>query len=257
MTENLRFSVAEGVARIVLDRPERMNAFTFEMIDTWTAALERCRTDDDVKVVIVTGTGNAFCSGGDVRMEDMTGNLLRRYLKRSIPILTGLSATYLYNERREFGERSTPDDVRGLPQGHFVVLCGYDVVERTVMGTLAVACVGTLAFGLWNWRGAFRATSETTAMYLELASSRLARFRRALAAGWILLTVEAIAFTIWLTYRATLVDRPEVNGAVWPWVLLVGMCGGAAYWLTLLGRWVRREASVVDDLRREYDDATR
>ena len=132
-----------------------------------------------------------------------------------------------------------------------------DVVERTVMGTLAVACVGTLAFGLWNWRGAFRATSETTAMYLELASSRLARFRRALAAGWILLTVEAIAFTIWLTYRATLVDRPEVNGAVWPWVLLVGMCGGAAYWLTLLGRWVRREASVVDDLRREYDDATR
>jgi len=71
--------------------------------------------------------------GGDVRMEDMTGNLLRRYLKRSIPILTGLSATYLYNERREFGDRSAPDDVRGLPQGHFVVLCGYDAVERTVL----------------------------------------------------------------------------------------------------------------------------
>lgn len=71
--------------------------------------------------------------GGEVRMEDMTGNLLRRYLKRSIPILTGLSATYLYNEPREYGERSTPDDVRGLPQGHFVVLCGYDSVERTVL----------------------------------------------------------------------------------------------------------------------------
>src|SRR5262245_12903858 len=66
MTEHLKFSVADGIARIVLDRPERMNAFTFEMIDAWTAALERCRTDDNVKVVIVTGTGNAFCSGGDI-----------------------------------------------------------------------------------------------------------------------------------------------------------------------------------------------
>jgi 2-(1,2-epoxy-1,2-dihydrophenyl)acetyl-CoA isomerase len=43
-----------------------MNAFTFEMIDAWRAALEHCKTDDAVKVVIVTGTGNSFCSGGDI-----------------------------------------------------------------------------------------------------------------------------------------------------------------------------------------------
>ena len=66
MTEHLKFSIADGIARIVLDRPERMNAFTFEMIDAWTAALEQCRTDDAVKVVIVTGTGSSFCSGGDI-----------------------------------------------------------------------------------------------------------------------------------------------------------------------------------------------
>jgi hypothetical protein len=71
--------------------------------------------------------------GGEIRMEDMTANLIRRYLKRSVPILAGLSSTYLYNEKREFGERSNPDDVRGLPQGHFVVLCGYDSVERQVL----------------------------------------------------------------------------------------------------------------------------
>lgn len=71
--------------------------------------------------------------GGEVRMQDMTPNLLRKYLKRSHPILVGLSATYLYNERREYGERSTPDDVRGYPQGHFVVLCGYDSEERSVL----------------------------------------------------------------------------------------------------------------------------
>jgi 2-(1,2-epoxy-1,2-dihydrophenyl)acetyl-CoA isomerase len=66
MSEHLRFTVTEGIGRIVLDRPERMNAFTFEMIDAWTEALQRCRTDDAVKLVLVTGTGNAFCSGGDI-----------------------------------------------------------------------------------------------------------------------------------------------------------------------------------------------
>jgi enoyl-CoA hydratase/carnithine racemase len=66
MTEHLKFSVEDGIAKIVLDRPERMNAFTFEMIDAWTAALQRCRTDDAVKVIILTGTGASFCSGGDI-----------------------------------------------------------------------------------------------------------------------------------------------------------------------------------------------
>ena len=66
MTDQIQFSVTEGVAKIVLNRVERMNAFTFEMIEAWTAALARCRTDDAVKVVVVTGAGAAFCSGGDI-----------------------------------------------------------------------------------------------------------------------------------------------------------------------------------------------
>jgi 2-(1,2-epoxy-1,2-dihydrophenyl)acetyl-CoA isomerase len=66
MTDNLRFTTDEGIARIVLNRPERMNAFTFEMIDAWADALQRCQTDEAVKVVIVTGAGEAFCSGGDI-----------------------------------------------------------------------------------------------------------------------------------------------------------------------------------------------
>lgn len=66
MSQNLTFTVEDGIARIVLDRPERMNAFTFAMIDAWTAALDECRKSDAVKVVIVTGNGSAFCSGGDI-----------------------------------------------------------------------------------------------------------------------------------------------------------------------------------------------
>jgi enoyl-CoA hydratase/carnithine racemase len=66
MSEHLQFSISDAVARIVLNRPERMNAFTFGMIDAWHAALQQCRTDQTVRVVIVTGAGSAFCSGGDV-----------------------------------------------------------------------------------------------------------------------------------------------------------------------------------------------
>jgi hypothetical protein len=71
--------------------------------------------------------------GGQVRMEDLTSDLVRKYLKRGIPILTGLSATFLYRDAREFGPLFEPDDIRGAPQGHFVLLCGYDSEKRSVL----------------------------------------------------------------------------------------------------------------------------
>lgn len=78
----------------------------------------------------------AYCSflqgGGVVRMEDLTVALLRRYLKRGVPLLTGLSATYLYQCRRERPSDLEDDDVEGAPVGHFVVLCGYDPDTRRV-----------------------------------------------------------------------------------------------------------------------------
>lgn len=70
--------------------------------------------------------------GGKIRMRELNAALLRRFLKRSIPILTGLSATYLYQCKRETEPHCRPDDVHGVPTGHFVVLCGYDQNRRTV-----------------------------------------------------------------------------------------------------------------------------
>ncbi|HEY2839688.1 MAG TPA: C39 family peptidase [Pirellulales bacterium] len=71
--------------------------------------------------------------GGQLRFEDLTGALIRKYLNRSIPVLTGLSATYLHRSPREFGPACDPDDARGDPAGHFVVLCGYDRETRDVL----------------------------------------------------------------------------------------------------------------------------
>lgn len=68
--------------------------------------------------------------GGQLRFEDLTRSLIRRYLTQAKPILTGLSATYLYRSAREIGSKY--DDVKGDPVGHFVVLCGYDPETRRV-----------------------------------------------------------------------------------------------------------------------------
>jgi hypothetical protein len=70
--------------------------------------------------------------GGRIRHAALTGGLLRRFLRRGIPILTGLSATYLYQTARErdVEGRAVYDDLRGEPAGHFVVISGYNPVLR-------------------------------------------------------------------------------------------------------------------------------
>jgi Peptidase_C39 like family len=62
-------------------------------------------------------------AGGRVHFNELGRELLARLLAARRPILTGLSATYLYRIPREFDDKS--DDVRGEPVGHFVVICGY------------------------------------------------------------------------------------------------------------------------------------
>lgn len=57
---------ANGVATLTLNRPEKYNAFTREMILAWHAALQRAQEDREVRVVVLTGAGKAFCAGGDV-----------------------------------------------------------------------------------------------------------------------------------------------------------------------------------------------
>jgi hypothetical protein len=71
--------------------------------------------------------------GGKVHFEDLTTRLLARFLRQGVPILTGLSATYLYRAAREFGPRDEADDIRGSPVGHFVLLYGYDRGTRNVL----------------------------------------------------------------------------------------------------------------------------
>lgn len=74
--------------------------------------------------------------GGRLRFDVLRPALIRKYLNRGIPILTGLSATYLYDTAREYDAvngRVIYDDVRGTSVGHFVVLAGYNRALRSVL----------------------------------------------------------------------------------------------------------------------------
>lgn len=71
--------------------------------------------------------------GGRIEYEVLNASLIHRFLSAGRPVLTGLSSTFLYGAPREHGDEDTPDDVRGLPAGHFVVLCGDDRQARTVV----------------------------------------------------------------------------------------------------------------------------
>ncbi len=64
---DLLYQVEGNVASITLNRPEAKNAFSSDMIRLWRDSLERARVDSSVRVVILTGKGDTFCSGGDIR----------------------------------------------------------------------------------------------------------------------------------------------------------------------------------------------
>jgi 2-(1,2-epoxy-1,2-dihydrophenyl)acetyl-CoA isomerase len=66
-TDHLRAEVADGVACLTMNRPERRNALSGEMLAALQAALAECETAPDVRCVVLTGAGGAFCAGGDVK----------------------------------------------------------------------------------------------------------------------------------------------------------------------------------------------
>jgi enoyl-CoA hydratase/carnithine racemase len=66
MPETLIYGVADGVATITLNRPERLNAFNRTMFGELLDAFDATDADDDVRAVVVTGSGRAFCAGADL-----------------------------------------------------------------------------------------------------------------------------------------------------------------------------------------------
>jgi len=100
---------AHGVSHITLDRPERLNALTFEVYRELTDRFAAMADDERVHSVVITGSGKAFCSGGDVHdiigalfdvpeeetlaFTRMTGELIANMRKLAKPIVAAINGT--------------------------------------------------------------------------------------------------------------------------------------------------------------------
>ncbi len=75
---SFRFELRDetGVATITLDRPDRLNALTFEVYEELRKAFDALQDEESARTIVITGSGRAFCSGGDV--EDIIGALFER-----------------------------------------------------------------------------------------------------------------------------------------------------------------------------------
>ena len=86
--ECIRFETGAGIARISLNRPERLNAFNQEMLKELREALEHSADDAQTRVILITGCGRGFCAGQDLtERKPMTDNFhatLGKALKRTI-----------------------------------------------------------------------------------------------------------------------------------------------------------------------------
>lgn len=134
------------LANHALARGYRVTLFTYnlELFDpTWFGLppeeirgrlLAQAAHKADVRLQLATRGYDEFLRlGGVLRLEDLEPRLLRRLLNEGKPIITGLSATYLYRAVRDLPETNADDDIRGEPVGHFVVLTGYHREEREVL----------------------------------------------------------------------------------------------------------------------------
>src|SRR3954447_18198094 len=83
--EQIRYEVAHGVLTITLNRPDRLNAFTPTMLGELLDAFDRADADDDVRAVVVTGEGRAFCAGADLEAGGSTFDYRERGVEDDVP----------------------------------------------------------------------------------------------------------------------------------------------------------------------------
>ena len=78
--ETIKYEVAEQILTITLNRPDKLNAFTGRMMHEMIDVFTKVNSDDEVRAVIVTGAGRAFCAGADL------GDLRRRQAEKAFSL---------------------------------------------------------------------------------------------------------------------------------------------------------------------------
>lgn len=181
--EHFQYDESDGVATIRLDRPERLNALTFDSYRELTDTFAALATRDSVRCVVITGTGRAFCSGGDVkdiigRLFDVSDAVLHEFTRMTCelvenihllekPVIASLNGTVcgagaviataadvrLANERAKIAYLFTQVGLCGADMGAAWLLpriVGYGYATELLIGGEFISAARAYEIGLYN-----------------------------------------------------------------------------------------------------------
>jgi 2-(1,2-epoxy-1,2-dihydrophenyl)acetyl-CoA isomerase len=141
MDEVVLESVEDGVLTLTLNRPDRLNALSWEMCDQLHRALTRAASDRDVGAIVLTGAGRAFCAGGDVKSMAETSAGLDGYEERVADLRRRMECSRLLHEIA----KPTVAMVRGPAAGaglSLALACDLRIAGTEARFTTAFAKVG-------------------------------------------------------------------------------------------------------------------
>lgn len=141
MSEFLLSERHGGVLVLTMNRPERRNAFTRPMLHAMAEALSAASDDPEVRVVILTGAGGAFCAGGDVKAMNEGQNRDRSFYEQRKELRGVMEVSRLLHEM----PKPTIAAVEGAAAGaglSLALACDFRVVGDTAKMTTAFAKVG-------------------------------------------------------------------------------------------------------------------
>ena len=119
-----------------------------------------------------------------------------------------------------------------------------DLPDRLAMWSLATIAAAAMAFGLWNWRGAWRPVAGSQQAYIDLSIARCARLRRAASVGYWVLAAEVVCFVPWIAARL-INSGAGPRGYAAAYLYLGALVAGAVLALRAIHRWVAREEDAV------------
>ncbi len=156
-TDDLLARVDDGVGVITLNRPARRNALSLPMLDALATQLARFEVADDVRCVVLTGAGGAFCSGGDVKGMAAAGD----------PEAAGGSAPSSYDaavHRQRISQRETSGRLWNMPKPTIAMLpgpaagAGFSIALACDLRYAANGAILTTAFARVGFAGDYGGT---------------------------------------------------------------------------------------------------
>jgi len=105
ISEFVQGEIADGIATITLNRPDKLNAMTRDMAAGMITLVNNFDANDEVRAIIITGAGRAFCAGADLNASDTRFSAAVDGRDQSNPILPDGSTDWTHDDVRDFGGR--------------------------------------------------------------------------------------------------------------------------------------------------------